>query len=770
MNFATNSARVQLETAKPADLAAALEEAHYPARSEDVALIVEGLSCASCVRRSEQTLEQMPGVMSASVNLANGTARVHVLTGTTTPSELARALTDIGYPAKPADDSTDTPMDRAAEEEAKALRAALIAGSLTLPVFVMEMGGHLVPAFHHLLYGAVDYRILWAIQYLLTTLVLVWPGQKFFTVGIPALLKGAPEMNSLVALGSFAAWAYSSVVLFLPWLLPEDARAVYFEAAAVIVTLILVGRWLEARAKGRAGTAIQALIGLQPKTARVERDGAISELPLEDIVLGDLVHIRPGEKVAVDGEVVSGHSYVDEAMITGEAKPVNKSTGDNLIGGTINGQGSLVFRATGIGRDTVLARIIDMVEQAQAAKLPVQALADRVVGIFVPAVLAVAVLTVAIWLVLGPEPTLSRALVAGVSVLIIACPCAMGLATPTSIMVGTGRAAELGVFFRQGVALQRLEGAQLVAFDKTGTLTEGHLSLTNLTVADGVDRDDMLAQVAAVEAQSEHPVARAIEAAADGLTLPEVAEFSARPGYGVTAQVAGQALWVGSRRMLSEGGVDLTALEARMVDGPGSRIYVARDGHAVAAMTFADAPKASSQPVIAALHEMGLKTAMISGDGQSTVEAVAAQLGIDDVAAEILPDGKAEALDRLRETHGPVVFVGDGINDAPALAQADVGIAVGTGTDVSIETADVVLMSGDLNGVLTALRLARATMRNIRQNLFWAFAYNIALIPVAAGLLYPMLGVMLSPMLAAAAMALSSVFVISNALRLRFVS
>lgn len=769
VNLASEVATVELNGATLDDVTSALDGAHYPARTQDISLDVAGLNCAACVRGAEQALLGAPGVVSAAVNLASGKARIRVLTGTSTGGELAQALTTSGYPAQAPEDGTQDHVTRAVEHERKALRVALISAALTLPVFVTEMGGHLIPAFHHALHNAFGTQALWLMQFVLTTLVLVWPGRRFFSVGVPALLKGAPEMNSLVALGAFAAWAYSCVVLFFPDVLPASARAVYFEAAAVIVTLILVGRWLEARAKGRAGSAIQALIGLQPKTARVERPDGIKEVSLEDIRQGDIVHIRPGEKIAVDGRVTSGASHVDEAMISGEVMPVSKAPGDTVIGGTINGQGALVFEATGVGRETVLARIIAMVEQAQAAKLPVQALADRVVAIFVPGVLAVAMLTVLVWLIFGPDPALARALVAGVSVLIIACPCAMGLATPTSIMVGTGRAAELGVFFRLGEALQRLSEARVVAFDKTGTLTDGNAAVTDIQLAKGQTKAEVLPLIAAIEIGSEHPIARAILAEADGLDLPEVSEFEALAGRGVKGVVAGHRVLQGNARMMQDAGITFGDIDPDGGKTTGTKVYAAIDDKPVAILSITDQPKPTSRGVIDQLHQMGLATAMVSGDNRAAAQAVAQTLGIDHVEADVLPDGKVEALARLRLAHGPVVFVGDGINDAPALAEADVGIAVGTGTDVSIETADVVLMSGDLTGVLSAIGMARATLRNIRQNLFWAFAYNVALIPVAAGLLYPLTGTMLSPMLAAGAMALSSVFVISNALRLRSV-
>lgn len=774
VNLATRRAQVQLDDPDAlVRLAARLDAAGYPARQDRIALQVEDLSCASCVGRVEHALLAVPGVVSAQVNLASGNATVGVLAGVTDAQALAQASTSAGYPAHPLDMNTRTNSAQARHmSEAAALRSRLVlAGALTLPVFVLEMGGHMIPAFHHWLHTLMSHQTLWLVQFVLTTAVLIGPGRMFYTRGFPALLRGAPDMNSLVALGTSAAWGYSVVATFAPALLPDTARAVYFEAAAVIVTLILMGRWLEARARGRTGAAIERLIGLQPKTARVLRDKAEADVAVADLVAGDIVLIRPGERIPVDGEVTGGSSFVDESMLTGEPLPVEKAEGAEVVGGTVNGTGALRFRATKVGRDTMLAQIIRMVEDAQGAKLPIQALVDRVTLWFVPAVLAVALATVAVWLAFGPD--LTFALVAGVAVLIIACPCAMGLATPTSVMVGTGRAAETGVLLRKGTALQRLEQVRLVAFDKTGTLTEGRPELTHLLPAEGVDRAQALALAGALEAQSEHPIAQAIltAARAQGGAQPEAREFASHTGFGVSAQVDGARVWLGAGRLMDREGIALGELAERgaMLAAQGhTPLYLARDGQALALLTVADRPKPGARAAIDALHAAGIGVAMISGDSQATAQAIANELGIDHVVADVLPDGKVAALDDLRRTlDGAIAFVGDGINDAPALAAADVGIAIGTGTDVAIESADVVLSSGALQGVVSAMQLARATMRNIRQNLFWAFAYNTALIPVAAGLLYPAFGLMLSPALAAGAMALSSVFVLGNALRLR---
>nr|WP_207186548.1 heavy metal translocating P-type ATPase [Rhodobaculum claviforme] len=768
-NFATRSAEVT-GTATTADLTAALRTAGYPARMARTDLTVAGMSCASCTSKVERALMALPGVTAARANLATGTVMVDHLAGQSADA-LRDAVGQAGYTATLRD--ADAPTDPAASETTRTARRAALAAALTLPVFVLEMGGHLIPAFHHWVHTTIGHPQAWWLQFVLTTLVLAGPGRGFFAQGIPRLLRGGPDMNSLVALGTGAAWAYSTLVLVAPALIPEAARAVYFEAAAVIVTLVLLGRWMEARARGRTGAAIRALAGLQPRTARVERDGTATEVPLEQIRPGDILHLRPGERVAVDGEVTSGTSHIDESMISGEPMPVEKTEGAEVIGGTVNTTGALRFRATRVGGDTMLASIIRTMEAAQAGRLPIEALVDRVVAVFVPVVMAVAALTVAVWLALGPDPALTFALVAGVSVLIIACPCAMGLATPTSILVGTGRAAEMGVLFRRGEALQALAEVDLVAFDKTGTLTEGRPELASLHPAEGFEEAEVLRLAAAAEGGSEHPIARAVLRAAEArdLPVPQADAFEARPGFGLSATVDGRHVLIGAARLMTAEGIDTSPLSATADTAAGrgeTPLFVAIDGRLAALLTVADPIKPSARETIARLHAMGVRTALITGDATATARSVAAELGIEEVLAEVLPTAKAEAVTRLRGTGGGrIAFVGDGINDAPALAEADVGIAIGTGTDVAIEAADVVLVSGDPAGVVNALHAGRATLRNIRQNLAWAFGYNTLLIPVAAGALWPVAGVMLSPMLAAGAMSLSSVSVLANALRLR---
>ncbi|TRD15599.1 heavy metal translocating P-type ATPase [Palleronia caenipelagi] len=777
VNMATETA--QFTADKPAVLAEAaqiLETLGYPARTSKVTLNIASMSCASCVGRVDKALAEVPGVVSVSVNLAAETAAVEFLDGAMTVSDLMVASAASGYPAELSDaDASQSRAERKADEARALSRRVALAAALALPVFILEMGAHLIPAFHHFIANSIGIQTSWLIQFVLATLVLFGPGLQFYAKGIPALAKGAPDMNSLVAVGTGAAWSYSVVATFLPGLLPEGVRAVYYEAAAVIVVLILIGRWLEARAKGRTGAAIQALLSLQVRTARVLRDGETVEVDVDTLAVGDLILVRPGERIPVDGDVTEGTSNVDESMITGEPVPVAKSAGAAVTGGTVNGTGSLTFRAARVGADTTLAQIIHMVEEAQGAKLPIQGLVDRVTLWFVPAVMAFAVLTVVVWLILGPDPALTFALVAGVSVLIIACPCAMGLATPTSIMVGTGRAAEMGVLFRKGDALQALSEVGVVAVDKTGTVTEGKPTLTDIVLANGFDRQQVLGQIAAVEALSEHPIAEAIVRGAEneGVDLPQAETFRSVTGYGVTASVNGQDVMVGADRYMNREGIEVAPLqdtERDLAKRGRTALYAAIDGRLAAVIAVADPVKPESRAAIETLHRAGLHVVMITGDKRETAEAIAKETGIDQVIAGVLPDGKIAALDDLRARGRKIAFVGDGINDAPALAHADVGIAIGTGTDVAIESADVVLMSGDLRGVVNAVEVSRRTMANIRQNLIWAFGYNVALIPVAAGVLYPAFGILLSPVFAAGAMALSSVSVLANALRLRRVA
>ncbi|WP_180104041.1 heavy metal translocating P-type ATPase [Acinetobacter sp. YH12134] len=773
VNLATEQAVV--ESSVPLDRAAlvkAIERAGYDVVvAAPIELSIDGMTCASCVARVEKALKKVPGVQQANVNLATEQAWVEADT-TVSADKLIQAIRKAGYDAQLQTTTTTEQADQKASEQQQLKRDLLISLVLAIPVFVLEMGSHLIPAFHMWVMHQIGQMSSWLLQFVLTTLVLLFPGRRFYQKGIPALLRFAPDMNSLVAVGTLAAYSFSVVATFMPQLLPEGTVNVYFEAAAVIVSLILLGRYFEAKAKGRTSQAIQHLIGMQPKTARIVRNGQSVEVPLAEVSSGMQVDIRPGERIPVDGEVLDGRSYVDESMISGEPLPVEKMAGSAVVGGTINQNGSLSIRATAVGADSVLAQIIRMVEQAQGSKLPIQALVDKVTMWFVPAVMLMAVLTFLVWLIFGPEPALTFGLVNAVAVLIIACPCAMGLATPTSIMVGTGRGAEMGILFRKGEALQLLQEAQVVAVDKTGTLTEGKPQLTDFHVQAGFEQTQLLSWVAAVEAKSEHPIAFAIVEAAQqqGLSLPAVSDFDSIVGSGVKGQVNGQWLHIGADRYMHQLGLSTTAFDqvaVRLGQEGKTPLYVAVEDQLAAIIAVADPIKDSTFAAIEALHQLGVKVAMITGDNRHTAEAIARQLKIDTVVAEVLPEGKVDSVRELQQQYGRLAFVGDGINDAPALAQADVGLAIGTGTDVAIEAADVVLMSGSLKGIPNAIALSQATIRNIRQNLFWAFVYNVALIPIAAGVLYPLWGILLSPMFAAGAMALSSVFVLGNALRLK---
>lgn len=771
VNLATERADVTANTALPiSDLVNAVEKAGYEVGSKTVDLDIGGMSCASCVRRVEKALNSVTGVNKATVNMATNRAHVEIISGVTTIEQLQKAVEVAGYSATPINEHKTE--DRQAQETHKLAVSLIIALILTIPVFVMEMGGHISPPFHHWIMETIGEFPSRLVQFILTSLVLFGPGWRFFKSGIPNLLRGTPDMNSLVAVGSLAAWAYSTVATFAGSLLPQGTNNIYFEAAAVIVSLILLGRYLEAGARGRTGEAIKALAGLKPKTARIVQDNTEKDIPLEDVAIGDIVVVRPGEKFPVDGRVTSGTSNVNEAMMTGEALPVAKKSGDNVYSGTINGNGTLTFVAEKIGSDTLIAQIQKMVEDAQSAKLPIQAMVDKVTGWFVPAVFAAAILTFLIWFFIGPSPALPHALVAGVSVLIIACPCAMGLATPTSIMVATGRAARLGILFRRGDALQTLRDSHIIAFDKTGTLTIGKPILQKIETAQGFDEKTTLAQIAAVELRSEHPIGEALNEAAKkfNLKLDSVSNFAAKPGFGIYGEINSHKIAVGNNRYMHEIGADTSVFDhtARQFGNDGlTPFYGAIDGKGAAILAVEDPIKPQSTKTIKTLETMGIKTALITGDNRNTAQTIGKKIGISEISAEVLPAGKVDAVKKLGATYGKIAFVGDGINDAPALAAADTGIAIGTGTDVAIESADVVLMSGNPAGVVNAVAISKATIRNIKQNLFWAFGYNVALIPVAAGIFYPWWGVQLSPMLSAAAMALSSVFVVSNALRLR---
>jgi Cu+-exporting ATPase len=773
VNLATGRVDIRYDedTLKPETLVETVAEVGYTPQVDELHIGVGGMTCANCSARVERALNRTDGVIEASVNLATERASVRFVPAMLDAEDIAAVIEESGYePRRPEEDEAHGATAREASRRAMR-RDLLIAFALTLPVFILAMGAHFVPGFQDALFSVAPQAFWDWTQAVLTTAVIFGPGRRFFRPGWIAYRHLSPDMNSLVMTGTGAAWAYSMAVLLFPGLFPPDARNLYFESAAVVLTVILMGKYLEELAKGRASAAIRKLVGLQAKTARVWVDGEEAERPVARLQPGDIVVIRPGERIPVDGEVSNGESYVDESMLTGEPVPVAKQSGDTVVGGTVNQHGTLRVKATQVGKHTMLAQIIRLVEKAQGSKLPIQGLADRVVGVFTPVVIAIAALTFLAWLLFGPPPAITPALVSAVVVLVVACPCAMGLATPAAIMVGSGRAAELGVLYRKGEALERLSHVDTVVFDKTGTLTEGQPRLTDLETT-GDEHHEVLALAAAAESGSEHPLARAIVNAAQeqGLDLPETSKFEAVPGYGVRARVGEQDVLVGAARFMQREQVDTAeqAERAEQFEREGkTAVFLASGGELKAVLAIADPLKPEASDMVAALRERGLQVAMMSGDSRNTAEAIARQVDISEVQAEVLPDGKAAAVKSMQEKGRKVAFVGDGINDAPALAQADVGIAVGSGTDIAIEAADVTLTRGELRSVVTAVDAARRTLSTIRGNLFWAFIYNILLIPVATGMFYPALGLHLNPMVAGLAMGLSSVFVVTNSLRLK---
>lgn len=740
---------------------------------------MDGMTCAACVRRVENVLSKQKGVQSAHVNLAGRRASVVIddsINELALQAQIIQAVDKAGYGAKRIVAGHSKSVFEKTQIEIKTLRHDfLIAFIFTLPVFIVEMGGHIIPAFHHWLASHFSFNQLAFFQAILTTVVLAWPGRIFFTKGFISLVRLSPEMNSLVAVGAGSAWLYSMFVWVAPQLFPDTARHIYFEAAAVIVTLILLGRLLEAYARGRTGAAVEKLVGLQPKTARLLQNGQEIDMDIDDVLPGALLRVRPGEKVPVDGVVVEGEPYIDTSMMTGEPIPAHCKPGSDVFGGTLNTTVGFTFKATQTGQDTALARIIRMVEEAQDARLPIQAKVDRVTSVFVPVIMIVSVITFMLWLIFEPQHSIDLAIIHAVAVLIIACPCAMGLATPTSIMVGTGRAAQLGILFRQGDALQRLRDITVIAFDKTGTLTLGRPALKTLKSFDkNWSEIELLAHLAAIQQQSEHPIAHALVAAAQDQALkqPSVQNFQALSGAGVQASIDGKVWLIGSEALMQTHQVIInreahTLTEEWALKGE-TPIMVACDQIMIGAFSVADPIQPDAKQVIRALKDLGIHSVMVTGDHPQTANAVAQTIGIEQVVARVLPEGKVDAIKSLHsDSHEVVAFVGDGINDAPALAAADVGMAMSTGTDVAMASAGVVLMSDQLYKVVDALGISNATLKNIHQNLFWAFAYNIALVPIAAGALYPTFGIQLSPMLAAGAMACSSLFVVGNALRLK---
>ncbi len=732
--------------------------------SDPIRLSINGMACAGCVTAVEDALKAVPGVTSAVVNLGERTALIEG-EGLDADS-LIEAVRKAGYDAaelRGLDDESEKE-ERELAEYHRLWWRALVAGGIGLGLFIAGFAGWLPP---------VDQgQGIWLTISVITLAVLSTVGGHFFRGALASLKAGRGNMDTLVSLGTGTAWLYSTLVVLLPEQLPALARHAYFDAALIIIGLVSLGSALESKARGKTSLAIKRLIGLQPRTARVIRNGKEMDLPVEEIGLDETIRIRPGDRIPVDGEVIQGSSHVDESMLTGEPMPVAKQEGDTVYGGTLNTQGSFLMRATRIGRDTALAHIIELVRQAQASKPPIGRLVDRVAAVFVPVVVSIAVLTFVVWYQFGPEPRLAYAVVTAMTVLVIACPCALGLATPISIMVGVGKAAEHGILIRNGEALQRAGQLDTVVFDKTGTLTEGRPQVVGVQPVPGGDEKALLEVALALEAGSEHPLGQAIveHGQARGLEPKAVEDFAAVSGAGVRGEVDGRSCLVGNRRLMDEHGVAVDELAdevARRAGEGETPMYVACDGRLLGILSVADRVREEAAEAVRRLHALDIEVVMLTGDNRHTAEAVAARIGIDRVLAEVLPGDKRDEVARLQQQGKVVAMVGDGINDAPALAQADVGIAIGQGTDVAVEAADIALLRSSPNSVADAVILSRATLRNIWQNLFGAFVYNTLGIPVAAGVLYPFFGILLSPVIAAAAMSMSSVTVVSNALRLR---
>jgi len=778
VSFAGEKASIEYDPGKTdlAKIASTINQLGYTARTKKSTFSVSGMSCTSCVSRVEKSLQGLPGVVSVSVNLASNRAVVEH-TQDADIAEMIRVVADSGYKMELVT-AEEGRVDSAAQREMHELRNQFIF-ALCVAAVVMALS----------MTGALDYPWKPYLLWVLATPVQFWAGLRFYRGAWGALKHRAADMNTLIAVGTSAAYLYSVAVVLFPHFFAAAGigHGLYFDTSSTIIALILMGRYLESRAKGQTSEAIKKLIGLRPNRATVIREGKEVDVPVEELVEGDILLVKPGEKVPVDGIVSEGYSTVDESMLTGESMPVEKKTGDGVTGATLNMTGSFRFRATRVGRDTVLAQIIRLVDEAQGSKAPIQRLADIIASYFVPVVIAISIITFFIWLIIGPQPSFTYALLNFVAVLIIACPCALGLATPTAIIVGTGKGAEYGILIRNGETLERTLRITTVMLDKTGTLTLGRPRLTDIIVIPPFSEDEALRITAAAERNSEHPLAQTIVKSARerGLDVPAPESFQALPGLGIKAGVEGHAVLVGNNALMLDNGIETSAADqvAEKLWNEGKTVlFLSIENKIVAAFALSDTLKPNAAAAVSAMKKMGLRVVMLTGDNLRAANFIAGQAGIDEVIAGVLPENKSSEVIKLQKAGQVVAMVGDGINDAPALAQADIGIAIGTGTDVAVETGDITLMRGDLEGIVTAISLSRRTMRTIKQNLFWAFAYNVILIPVAAGILYPFFSTgnvppglqfifgqygFLNPMLAALAMAASSVTVVSNSLRLK---